>query len=203
MKIICICKNYALHAKELNFEVPKKPIFFMKPDSSLLTQNKPFFYPSFSKNIHHEIEIVLKICKLGKNIQEKFAHTYYNEIGLGIDFTARDLQFEAMKAGYPWEIAKAFDNAAVISKFIPKSEFDDLKNITFSLNINGKQIQIGNTKDLVFYFDELIAYVSQFVTLKIGDLIYTGTPHGVGPIQINDHLEGYIADKKLLDFRIK
>ena len=175
----------------------------MKPDSSLLTQNKPFFYPSFSKNIHHEIEIVLKICKLGKNIQEKFAHTYYNEIGLGIDFTARDLQFEAMKAGYPWEIAKAFDNAAVISKFIPKSEFDDLKNIEFSLNINGKQIQIGNTKDLVFYFDELIAYISQFVTLKIGDLIYTGTPHGVGPIQINDHLEGYIADTKLLDFRIK
>ena len=189
MKVICIGRNYADHAKEMNAEVPKAPVFFMKPDSSILRDGSPFFYPEFTKDLHYECEIVVKINKLGKNISEKFAHTYYDEIGLGIDFTARDLQGEAKSKGLPWEIGKAFDNSAFISKkWINKADLD-LENISFSLTQNGTTVQNGSSSDLIFSFDKIIAYISQFVTLKIGDLIYTGTPAGVGPIQFGDKLE--------------
>ncbi len=203
MKVICIGRNYADHAKEMNAEVPSAPVFFMKPDSSILRDGNPFFYPEFTKDLHYECEIVVKICKLGKNISEKFAHTYYNEIGLGIDFTARDLQGAAKANGLPWEIGKAFDNSAFISnEWISKEELD-LSNIKFSLTQNGTTVQNGTTADLIFSFDKIIAYISQFVTLKIGDLIYTGTPAGVGPIQIGDKLEGFIGDKKMYSLNVK
>lgn len=203
MKVICIGRNYADHAKEMNAEVPSAPVFFMKPDSSILRDGSPFFYPEFTKDLHFECEIVVKINKLGKNISEKFAHTYYDEIGLGIDFTARDLQGEAKSKGLPWEIGKAFDNSAFISKkWINKADLD-LENISFSLTQNGTTVQNGSTSDLIFSFDKVIAYISQFVTLKIGDLIYTGTPAGVGPIQIGDKLEGFIGDKKMYSLNIK
>ncbi|MCE2744112.1 MAG: fumarylacetoacetate hydrolase family protein [Fluviicola sp.] len=203
MKVICIGRNYADHAKEMNAEVPSAPVFFMKPDSSILRDGSPFFYPEFTKDLHYECEIVVKINKLGKNISEKFAHTYYDEIGLGIDFTARDLQGEAKSKGLPWEIGKAFDNSAFISKkWINKADLD-LENISFSLTQNGTTVQNGSTSDLIFSFDKVIAYISQFVTLKIGDLIYTGTPAGVGPIQIGDKLEGFIGEKKMYSLNIK
>jgi acylpyruvate hydrolase len=203
MKVICIGRNYADHAKEMNAEVPSVPVFFMKPDSSILRDGSPFFYPEFTKDLHFECEIVVKINKLGKNISEKFAHTYYDEIGLGIDFTARDLQGEAKSKGLPWEIGKAFDNSAFISKkWINKADLD-LENISFSLTQNGTTVQNGSTSDLIFSFDKVIAYISQFVTLKIGDLIYTGTPAGVGPIQIGDKLEGFIGEKKMYSLNIK
>ncbi len=203
MKVICIGRNYADHAKEMNAEVPKAPVFFMKPDSSILRDGSPFFYPEFTKDLHYECEIVVKINKLGKNISEKFAHTYYDEIGLGIDFTARDLQGEAKSKGLPWEIGKAFDNSAFISKkWINKADLD-LENISFSLTQNGTTVQNGSSSDLIFSFDKIIAYISQFVTLKIGDLIYTGTPAGVGPIQIGDKLEGFIGEKKMYSLNIK
>ncbi len=203
MKVICIGRNYADHAKEMNAEVPNAPVFFMKPDSSILRDGSPFFYPEFTKDLHYECEIVVKINKLGKNISEKFAHTYYDEIGLGIDFTARDLQGEAKSKGLPWEIGKAFDNSAFISKkWINKADLD-LENISFSLTQNGTTVQNGSTSDLIFSFDKIIAYISQFVTLKIGDLIYTGTPAGVGPIQIGDKLEGFIGEKKMYSLNIK
>ena len=203
MKVICIGRNYADHAKEMNAEVPSDPVFFMKPDSSILRDGSPFFYPEFTKDLHYECEIVVKINKLGKNISEKFAHTYYDEIGLGIDFTARDLQGEAKSKGLPWEIGKAFDNSAFISKkWINKADLD-LENISFSLTQNGTTVQNGSTSDLIFSFDKIIAYISQFVTLKIGDLIYTGTPAGVGPIQIGDKLEGFIGEKKMYSLNIK
>lgn len=203
MKVICIGRNYADHAKEMNAEVPSAPVFFMKPDSSILRDGSPFFYPEFTKDLHYECEIVVKINKLGKNISEKFAHTYYDEIGLGIDFTARDLQGEAKSKGLPWEIGKAFDNSAFISKkWINKADLD-LENISFSLTQNGTIVQNGSTSDLIFSFDKVIAYISQFVTLKIGDLIYTGTPAGVGPIQIGDKLEGFIGEKKMYSLNIK
>ena len=203
MKVICIGRNYAFHAKELNNPIPKDPVFFLKPDSALLPNSKPFFYPDFSNEIHHEIEIVIKINRLGKNIAEKFAHKYYNEIGIGIDLTARDIQRKLKEKGLPWEKAKGFDGAAPISEFVPKSKFADVCNINFRLDVNGKTVQLGNTKDMLFSIDRLIAYVSQFMTLKIGDLIFTGTPEGVGPVQINDRLECYIADEKMLDFLVK
>jgi 2-keto-4-pentenoate hydratase/2-oxohepta-3-ene-1,7-dioic acid hydratase in catechol pathway len=203
MKVICIGRNYADHAKEMNAEVPSAPVFFMKPDSSILRDGSPFFYPEFTKDLHYECEIVVKINKLGKNISEKFAYTYYDEIGLGIDFTARDLQGEAKSKGLPWEIGKAFDNSAFISKkWINKADLD-LENISFSLTQNGTTVQNGSTSDLIFSFDKIIAYISQFVTLKIGDLIYTGTPAGVGPIQIGDKLEGFIGEKKMYSLNIK
>jgi 2-keto-4-pentenoate hydratase/2-oxohepta-3-ene-1,7-dioic acid hydratase in catechol pathway len=203
MKVICIGRNYADHAKEMNAEVPSAPVFFMKPDSSILRDGSPFFYPEFTKDLHYECEIVVKINKLGKNISEKFAHTYYDEIGLGIDFTARDLQGEAKSKGLPWEIGKAFDNSAFISKkWINKADLD-LENISFSLTQNGTTVQNGSSSDLIFSFDKIIAYISQFVTLKIGDLIYTGTPAGVGPIQIGDKLEGFIGEKKMYSLNIK
>jgi acylpyruvate hydrolase len=203
MKIICIGRNYADHAKELNNSVPEKPIFFMKPDSSLLINNNPFFYPDFSNEIHYETEIVLKISKLGKSIQKQFAHRYYNEIGIGIDFTARDLQQTCKKEGHPWEIAKAFDQSAVIGKFIPLTSLPDPMSVKFQLSLNNQTVQSGNTKDLLFSFDELISYVSTFLTLKTGDLIFTGTPAGVGPVKIGDHLVASVEGQVLLDFRVK
>ncbi len=203
MKIIAIGRNYVEHAKELNNPVPEKPVFFMKPDSALILNNKPFFYPDFSKDIHFETEIVLKISRLGKNIEEKFAHRYYDEIGIGIDFTARDLQADCKKKGLPWEIAKAFDGAAPLGTFLPKTSFPNLNNIKFGLKRNGETAQVGTTADLIFSFDHIIAYVSQFVTLKIGDLIFTGTPAGVAPVQIGDHLQAHIEGEILLDFFVK
>ena len=203
MKIICIGRNYSEHAKELNNPLPEKPVFFMKPDSSILKNNKPFFLPDFSSDMHYEVELVLKISKLGKNIDEKFADRYYSEIGIGIDFTARDLQKECKIKGLPWEIAKAFENSAPLGKFIPKENFSDLDNINFHLDINNNTVQIGNSKDMIFSFDRLISYLSQFFTLKTGDLIFTGTPSGVGPVNKNDHLQAYIEDNLLLDFKVK
>lgn len=201
MKIICIGRNYAKHAKEMNSEVPKEPIYFLKPDSSLLVGNV-FFYPEFTKEIHFEVEVVIKISRLGKHISVENAHRYYDKIGLGIDFTARDIQRECKEKGLPWEKAKAFDNAAVLSKkFIDKSTLGE--EFSFSLHQNGEQVQLGNTKDLLFKFDELISYLSQFMTFKIGDLIYTGTPEGVGPIAIGDNLEGFIQDQSMFKVIIR
>jgi len=203
MKIICIGRNYIGHAKELNNPVPEKPVFFLKPETSLLTRNRPFYYPSFSEQIHYETELVIKISKNSKYIQEKFANTYYNEIGLGIDFTARDLQKNCKQKGLPWEIAKGFDNAAPISKLFLMDDLNNKDNINFRLSINGNIVQNGYSQDMVFSFEKIISYVSQFMTLKQGDLIFTGTPSGVGPIKIGDHLEGYIEEEKMLDFIIK
>lgn len=204
MKIVCIGRNYIDHAKELNNAVPEEPVFFMKPDSSLLRNNDPFYIPNWTKEVHHEIELVIRINRLGKNIEKRFAHRYYDEIGLGIDFTARDVQNKLKEKGLPWEKAKAFDQAAVLSNtFIDKTVFPVAENISFGLNINDKQIQKGSSELMIFSFDEIISYVSKYVTLKIGDLIYTGTPAGVGPVKIGDHLEGFLEDKKLLDFKIK
>jgi len=203
MKIICIGRNYIDHAKELNNPVPEKPVFFMKPDTALLLKHNPFFYPDFSNNVHYETELVVKIDRNGRNIEERFAHKYYSEIGIGIDFTARDLQAEAKKKGLPWEIAKAFDQSAPLGNFLPKSRFDDLNNINFSLKINGELRQQGNSQDMIFTFDAIIAYVSQFVTLRTGDLIFTGTPKGVGPTKIDDHFEAFIEEEKLLEFNVK
>lgn len=203
MKIICIGRNYAEHAKELNNAIPTEPVFFMKPDTALLKAGEPFYYPDFTKDLHHEIEIVLKINKVGKHIDEQFAHKYYDEIGLGIDFTARDLQAKAKEKGLPWEKAKAFDNSAPIGKFIHKSQLGDLANIDFELKINGASKQIGNTKDLLFSFDQIISYVSKFVTLKVGDLIYTGTPEGVSAVAIGDKLQGFVKGDLFLEFEVK
>jgi 2-keto-4-pentenoate hydratase/2-oxohepta-3-ene-1,7-dioic acid hydratase in catechol pathway len=203
MKIICIGRNYAEHAKEMNSPVPTEPIFFLKPDTAIIKDNQPFYYPDFSKEIHHEVELVIKINKTGKNIDAQFAHKYYDEIGIGIDFTARDIQAKCKEKGLPWEKAKAFDGSAPIGKFIDKKKIADLNNIHFKLLINGKSVQEGNTKDLLFTFDTLIAYVSTFFTLKTGDLIYTGTPEGVGPVVIGDKLEASIENETLLSFEIK
>ncbi len=203
MKIVCIGRNYREHAKELNNLIPEKPIFFMKPDTALLQKNNPFFYPGFSNNVQYETEVVLKINRNGKHIEEKFAHKYFDEISIGIDFTARDLQAEQKKKGLPWEIAKAFDGAAPGGEFASKNQFPDINNLCFSLKINGELRQEGNTSDMMFSFDRIIAYVSQFVSLKPGDLIFTGTPAGVGPTKINDHFEVFIEDKMLLSFNVK
>jgi 2-keto-4-pentenoate hydratase/2-oxohepta-3-ene-1,7-dioic acid hydratase in catechol pathway len=191
------------HAKELSNPIPKKPVFFMKPDTALLQKNNPFFYPSFSEDVHYEVELVLRICKNGRHIEEKFASNYYDEIGIGIDFTARDIQAECKKKGLPWEIAKAFDQSAPIGKFIKTSQITDLNNINFSLKINDEIRQQGNSSDMIFSFDQIIAYVSKFITLREGDYIFTGTPDGVGPTKIDDHFEAFIEDKKLLDFNVK
>lgn len=201
MKIICIGRNYAAHAREMKADVPTEPVFFMKPDTALL-KDKDFYIPDFTKDLHHELEIVLKISKAGKHIQEQFASAYYDEIGLGIDFTARDLQAECKAKGLPWEKAKAFDNSAPVGSFI-KKETLDLTALQLALHVNGEQRQVGEAKDLIFSFDKLISYVSQFVTLKTGDLIFTGTPEGVGPVKIGDVLEGYLNGEKLLTLNIK
>ena len=203
MKIICLARNYVAHAKELNNPLPGKPMFFMKHENCIVRDNKPFFYPDFSSDVHHEVEIVLKISKVGKNIEQKFAQRYYSEIGLGIDFTARDLQAEAKKNGSPWEIAKSFDYSAPLSGFLPVSEFTDVNKISFHLDINGKLVQEGNTELMIFPVDVQIAYISQFVTLKTGDLLFTGTPAGVGPVKIGDRLEAYLEGRKMMDFYVK
>ena len=203
MKIICIGRNYAEHAKEMKSEVPTEPVFFLKPETALLKNSKDFYYPDFTKDLHHEVEIVLKVCKNGKHIAEEFAHQYYNEIGIGIDFTARDLQMKCKEKGLPWEKAKAFDNSAPVSDFIPKEKFTSLTNLSFNLNINGKLRQQGNTKDLIFSNEKVIAYVSKFITLKTGDLIFTGTPEGVSAVNIGDVLEASIENQKLLTLNIK
>jgi len=203
MKIIAIGRNYAEHAKELNNPVPTSPVIFMKPDTALLKDNKPFYHPDFSEEVHHEIEVVLKISKEGKHISEKFAANYFEEIALGIDFTARDIQQRQKEKGLPWELAKAFDNSAPVSNFVPKTQFADLYNLNFNLDINGQSRQVGSTKDLIFSFEFIIAFVSRYITLKKGDLIFTGTPQGVAKVNIGDKLEGYLEGEKLLDFYIK
>ncbi|MBM3402503.1 MAG: fumarylacetoacetate hydrolase family protein, partial [Bacteroidetes bacterium] len=182
---------------------PAVPVIFMKPDTALLKDNKAFYHPEFSVDIHHEIELVLKISKEGKHIAQKFASSYFDEIGLGIDFTARDIQQKHKEKGLPWELAKSFDHSAPVSKFIPKSEFKDLNNLNLRLDLNGKTVQEGNTKDLLFSYDYIIAFISQYITLKKGDLIFTGTPKGVGKISIGDQLCGYLEDQKLLDFFVR
>lgn len=203
MKIICIGRNYVDHAKELNNPVPKEPVFFMKPDTALIQSRNPFIYPSFSNDIHHEVELVVKINKIGKHIEERFAHKYYEEISVGVDFTARDVQQQCKEKGLPWEKAKAFDGSAPTGKFVNISEIKDINNLNFTLQINGETKQQGNTKDMLFNINQIIAYVSQFVTLKIGDYIFTGTPAGVGPVKIGDKLECFLEDKKLLSFNVK
>jgi acylpyruvate hydrolase len=203
MKIIAIGRNYAEHIEELKNERPSAPVVFLKPDTALLKNNASFYHPDFSENIHHEVELVLKVCKEGKYIQNQFAYRYFDEIGLGIDFTARDLQDKCKAKGLPWEIAKAFNGSAPIGDFLPVSDFKDLKDINFHLNINGELRQKGNTGMMLFDFGTIIEYVSKFFTLKKVDLIFTGTPAGVGKVNIGDHLEGYIEDKKLLNFEVK
>ncbi|MBI9068127.1 MAG: fumarylacetoacetate hydrolase family protein [Salinivirgaceae bacterium] len=203
MKILAIGRNYIDHAKELNNPVPSEPVVFLMPETSILRKGQAFFYPEFSMDVHFEVELVLKINRLGKNISERFAHRYYEEIGIGIDFTARDLQSELKKKGLPWEKAKSFDGATPLGEFVPKTAFQDIKNINFSLDKNGKQVQFGNSKDMIFSFDAIISHVSKYFTLKIGDLIYTGTPAGVGPIQIGDELVGKIEGKELLKVQVK
>ncbi len=201
MKIICIGRNYVDHIHELQNEIPAHPVVFMKPNTALLKDNKPFFHPEWSSDIHYETELVIKISKQGKYIQEKFAHKYYEEIGLGIDFTARDLQNHQKAKGLPWEIAKAFDSSAVIGTFIPKQGLSD--PIHFHLLLNGKKVQEGSSQLMMYSFDKIISYVSQFFTLQLGDLIYTGTPAGVGKITIGDTLEGFIENQKIFDCSIK
>ena len=203
MKIFAIGRNYIDHAKELNNPVPAEPMFFMKPDTAIIHNNKPFYYPDFTSNLHYETEIVLKLNRVGKNVAEKFAHRYFTEIGIGIDFTARDIQDKCKEKGWPWEIAKAFDGSAPISKFVPKENFPDIGHISFHLDLNGKTVQQGNTKDLIFSFDRIIAHISQYITIRMGDLIFTGTPAGVGPVKIGDRLQAYIEDELMLDFYVR
>ncbi|MDR0546838.1 MAG: fumarylacetoacetate hydrolase family protein [Dysgonamonadaceae bacterium] len=203
MKVICVGMNYASHNKELNHSlINEEPTIFMKSDASVLKDGKPFFLPDFSSEIQYETEVVVKISRLGKTISRRFAHRYFDEVTVGIDITARDLQRKLRENGLPWEISKSFDNSAVIGKFIPVEEID-VNALPFHLDINGKTVQEGNTENMLFKIDEIIEYASRFVTLKIGDLIYTGTPAGIGDLHINDHLEGYIGAQKLLDFNIR
>ncbi|MDI3526850.1 MAG: hypothetical protein PWR03_1033 [Tenuifilum sp.] len=203
MKIICIGRNYREHAKELNNEVPEKPVFFIKPDNCLLRNNQPFFYPDFTNDLHYELEVVLRINRLGRSINKKFAHRYYDAITLGIDFTARDLQQECKQKGLPWEMAKAFDYSAPIGPFIPKEDLGDLNSLDFYLKKNGEVVQHGNTADMIFGYDELIEHVSKFVTFRTGDLLFTGTPSGVGPVNVGDRLQAYLGERLILDFFVK
>ena len=203
MKIICIGRNYRDHISELNNKITQEPLFFLKPDTAIQPKGHPFFIPDFSNNIHYEVELVIKISKNGKNIDEQFSHKYYEEIGLGIDFTARDIQQECKELGHPWEKAKGFDGSAQIShKFINKNELD-LNNINFKLEKNQQRVQNGNSKDMIYSFDYIISYVSKFYTLRAGDLIYTGTPAGVGKVEIGDKLVGYLNEEKILSVNIK
>lgn len=202
MKIICVGRNYRAHAKELNNPIPKLPLIFMKPASALLVNNKPFYYPAFTQDLHYEAEIVLKICKNGRHIAGEFAHSYYDQIALGIDFTARDVQRTLKEKGHPWELAKAFDHSAVVSPFLKSSDYDPAQ-IQFQLKKNGNIVQSGNTSDLIFPFDYLISFISQYFLLQVGDYIFTGTPAGVGPVAIGDVLTGTIAEQELLYCEIK
>jgi len=203
VKILAIGRNYVEHINELNNERPEKPVVFLKPDTAVIKDNAPFYYPTFSSEIHHEIELVLKIGREGKNIDKKFAYKYYDQIGIGIDFTARDLQDEAKQKGLPWAIAKGFDGSAPVSMFIAKKEFSNLQNLNFGLKVEGIVRQRGNTKFMLFSFDYILAYVSTFFTLKKGDLIFTGTPKGVGPVKVGERLVGFIEDRELLHCEIK
>lgn len=203
MKIICIGRNYADHAKELNNEVPAKPVIFMKPKSALLLPGKPFYYPEFTDNIHYECELVVKICKNGKYIREKFAHKYYDAVSLGIDFTARDLQEELKSKGLPWELAKAFDGSAAVGEFIPITPDTNLNDLQFELRKNGERVQAGDTKNMIYTVNEIIEFVSQYISVNIGDLIFTGTPAGVGPITVYDKLDGYLGGEHLLHVDIR
>lgn len=202
MKILAIGRNYAKHIEELNNERPDEPVVFGKPETAILKKNAAFYHPDFSKDIHHEVEILVKICKVGKNIDQKFAHKYYDEIGIGVDFTARDLQSKAKAKGLPWDLAKGFNGSAPISEFVPKSNYD-LSNLNFSLKKDGKSVQVGNTSMMLFSIDYIISYVSKFFMLKKGDIIFTGTPEGVGPVEIGQRLEAFIEDEKMMDFEIK
>ncbi|NVK52330.1 MAG: fumarylacetoacetate hydrolase family protein [Flavobacteriaceae bacterium] len=202
MKIICIGRNYAKHIEELANERPKNPVVFLKPDSAILPKKNPFFIPPFSNDVHYEVEVLVKINKVGKHINAKFAHKYYDEIGLGIDFTARDVQKQCKEKGLPWEKAKAFDGSAIIGEFYPKEQFD-LENLKFQLTKNGETVQGGNTNAMLWKIDELIAYVSQYFTLKKGDVIFTGTPAGVGKVEENDLLTGIIDRKQAFEIRVK
>jgi 2-keto-4-pentenoate hydratase/2-oxohepta-3-ene-1,7-dioic acid hydratase in catechol pathway len=203
MKIICIGRNYTKHIEELQNERPDEPVVFMKPDSAVLLKQHPFVIPEFSEDIHHELEIIVKINKVGKYIDAKFAHKYYDEIGVGIDFTARDLQQKLKDKGLPWEIAKAFDGSAVIGEFMPKNNFKSLENLTFELTKNGETVQKGNSSHMLWKIDELISYVSQYFTLKIGDIIFTGTPEGVGIVKPDDVLDGFLEGNKLFRIQVK
>jgi len=203
MKIICIGRNYAAHAAEFKNPVPKNPMIFMKPPTALLLKNKPLYYPDFTKDLHYEAEIVLKVAKNGRHVQPEFASEYYTQVAFGIDFTARDLQNKLKEKSHPWEIAKGFDHSAGLSEFVDLSELESADPIRFRMDLNGNTVQNGNTDDLIFSFDTLIIYISKFFKLQQGDIIYTGTPAGVGPVKIGDKLEGYIEDKKMLSCEIK
>jgi len=203
MKIICIGRNYTEHIAELANERPTEPVVFLKPDTAMLLKKQPFFIPDFSDDIHHEVEVLIKIDRIGKYIDSKFSHKYYSEIGLGIDFTARDLQAKLKGKGLPWEKAKSFDGAAVVGKWVDKRKFESMDALNFYLEKNGQKVQVGNTANMLWKMDELIAYVSQYFTLKIGDIIFTGTPSGVGRVVANDTLEGFLEKEKLFSIRIK
>ena len=202
MKVVCVGRNYAEHIAELGNERPDEPVIFMKPDTAIIKNNDPFYYPDFSKDIHHEVEILVKISREAKSVSQEFAHKYYEEIGLGIDFTARDLQSKAKEKGLPWERAKAFNGSAPISNFISKNDFD-LNNLNFQLLKNGTEVQKGSTSMMIWKIDELISLISQFILLKTGDIIFTGTPSGVGSVAIGDRLQGFIESKQMFDFEIK
>ena len=203
MKIICVGRNYVDHAKELNNKAPKDPVLFLKPDTAILLKKQPFFIPEFSNNVHHEVEILVKINRIGKHIDQKFAHKYYDEIGLGIDFTARDLQSQLKEKGLPWEKAKAFDGSAVIGNFVSKTKFSNVNNINFSLKRNDEVVQSGNTLLMQWKIDTLIEYISKYFTLKIGDIIFTGTPAGVGKVIADDKLKGFIESKEMFSITVK
>lgn len=203
MKIICIGRNYKNHVNELNNIVPTEPVIFLKPDTSIILKNQPFFIPDFSNDIHHEVEVIVKINRVGKYISKEFAHKYYDKIGLGIDFTARDIQQKQKKFGLPWEKAKAFDGSALIGKWVNKTSFDDINDINFSLMKNNELVQQGNTSQMLWDIDSIIAYVSSFFTLKIGDIIFTGTPAGVGAVKENDKLKGFINGDEFFDLKIR
>ena len=203
MKIICVGRNYAAHVEELKNEKSESPILFLKPDTTILQKNQPFFIPPFSDDIHYEVEVLVKIEKLGKHIQSQFAHKYYSQIGLGIDFTARSVQNELKKKGLPWEKAKAFDGSSLIGKWFDKKTFESLENLSFSLEKNGRKVQVGNTANMLWKIDELISYCSQYFTLKIGDILFTGTPSGVGRVFLEDHLVGYLDSKQVFSVKIK
>lgn len=203
MKIICVGRNYVDHINELNNEQPDDPVIFLKPETAIPLRNEPFFYPDFSSDVHHEVEVLVKINRVGKNIDPKFAHKYYDEIGVGIDFTARDVQSKLKAKGLPWELAKAFNGSAPISTFVPKSDFTDLQNLNFRLDINGETRQQGNTSLMLFKIDYLISFVSRYFLLQQGDILFTGTPKGVGPVQVGDTLTCYLEDKPLLTVDVK
>lgn len=203
MKIICIGRNYVEHAREMSSPLPESPVFFLKPDTCLLRNNQPFFYPKFTQELHHEVEVVIRICRLGRNISEKFAHRYYKEVALGVDFTARDLQNVCKQKGLPWEMSKAFDGSAPISHFVTVEQVGGINAIDFHLDVNGITVQKGNTSEMIFSFDRIISYVSTFITLKTGDLIYSGTPSGVGPVKIGDRLKGYLKGSMMFDFFVR